>query len=309
MSTPSGTAMETRRRISNSEAIAWLTCQKVYYYAFILKLEKIELLKRTALGVGNAVHDAFKVYYRCRIKGGTHDDALMEMDKFLTDLLAKRVTSDVNVMEAKVKTTLYFEHYGDEASNFRWIGSEEQLDLPLNDKYTMPLQYDLYYQDLRDGAYVLKDFKTCYDFWTADQIRLSPQFPKYFAAMRNSGLAVDRCELDLIRTRSMKNVEFSKHYYRVRVTPKAAKIRNVLKTHLQVSEAITAYRAMPPEIQKAVAMPVLNWHGACRMCTFKDLCATELEDGDIALMVETEYKKNTYDYNPEAHVPTTEGLL
>ena len=302
--------METVRRISNSETIAWLTCQKQYYYAFDLKLEKIELVKRTALGVGNAVHDAFKVYYRARIDGASHEKAKALMDEYLTRLLASNTTSMANVMEAKVKTQLYFEHYGDEAANFRWLGSEQQLDLPLNDKYTMPLQYDLYFQDMRDGAYVLKDFKTCYDFWTADQIRLSPQFPKYFAAMRNAGFPVDRCELDLIRTRSMKNTDFSKHYNRVTVLPKPAKIRNVLRYHLQASEEITAYRNLPPEVRKAKAIPLLNWHAACRMCTFKDLCASELEDGDIELIIQTEYKKNTYDYNPGDHAPQdVEDLL
>jgi hypothetical protein len=208
-----------------------------------------------------------------------------------------------SVFQAKILCSVYFAHYGDEWASFEIIDAERSVELPISEEFSMPLRYDLYYIDKRTGKYVLSDYKTTYDFWPDYRIKLSPQFPKYFAAFRANDMPVDVCRLDQIRTRWKKvgDRTFDELFKRTTVTPSKAKIRAVLKQHILASQKISEFRALPDEVRPQVAIPSLHW-SICQMCDYKSLCAAEmdgLDDVSKNALLATEYRTNTYDYNPE----------
>lgn len=307
------TSGQRMRRISNSEASAWLACQQQYRYAYDLKLEPIPT-GASALGTGIATHEGFQAYNRARVAGANHQEALAAEDSHLMSLLSTSGRAHMDdIYNAKIMCSIYHSHYGDEFSHFEIIDAEQRVDLPLTENYSMPLRYDLYYVDKRTGKYVLSDYKTTYDFWTDDRIKLSPQFAKYFAAFRNNNMPVDECRLDQIRTRWKKVNEhsFEELFRRSKVVPSKSKMRSVLKQHILAAEKITEYRALPDEIRPNVTTPVLNW-GVCRMCDYKSLCIAELDDLDptsMNLLIQTEYRQNTYDYNPDDREKMIEELM
>ena len=73
----------------------------------------------------------------------------------------------------------------------------------------------------------------------------------------------------------------------------------MLKQHISASLEIETYRNLPTDRQQDAAIPVLNKHGACKYCNFKDLCISENDGADIAVSIEVGYVKNTYGYNEQ----------
>lgn len=296
------------RNISNSEVTTWLTCQQLYYFQFVQKLEKIPT-GQSALGVGIATHDALKAYNRARIAGADHVEALRVMDQALMSMAGGRAHMD-DIYQAKLLCKMYHDNYGDELSQYEIIQAEDKLVLPLTDDFTMPLTFDWYGVHKPTGRYVLRDYKTTYDWWTPHRKQLSPQFAKYFAAFRVNGMRVDECQLDMIRTRWKKVTERSYEdlHKRETILPKVGKIENTLKQHIRASQRITNYRSLSPQAQEENALPCLNW-AVCKMCDFKELCGAKLEGQDpvsIRLITQTEYRQNTYDYNKTDEI---KGLL
>lgn len=293
------------RRISNSEVSSWLTCQRQYRYAYDLKLEPIPTGK-SALGTGIAAHEGFQAYNRARVAGADHMEGIRAQDQMLMGLIGNSRAHQDDVYQAKILCSVYHNHYGDEFPYFEIIDAEQTVDLPLTDGFTMPLRYDLYYIDKRTGKYVLSDYKTTYDFWTDARIKLSPQFAKYFASFRNNSMPVDICRLDQIRTRWKKVADrtFDELFKRIEVLPSKAKMAGTLRQHIIASQRIVEYRELPDEVRPEVALPSLNWL-VCSQCSYKSLCAAELDGLDkvsMDLIKSTEYKQNSYDYNPEQNV-------
>jgi hypothetical protein len=176
------------------------------------------------------------------------------------------------------------------------LEAEQQHDLPINDSYSMPIKLDLLVRERSTGDIALVDYKTCYDFWSDDQIALSAQAPKYIAALRNAGIKVDKLLLEQIRYRKIKEPTQDQLFRRTPIKPGTAKIRNVMQDHITASNSISQYRALPDAQRNELATRVLN-PMLCKSCEVRDLCKSELDGGDIGYAIQVGYKKNTYDYN------------
>jgi hypothetical protein len=294
--------MADPRRISNSEVSTWLVCQRMYRYQYDLKLEKIPT-GESKLGTGIAAHEGFQAYNRARVAGATHEEALVAMDQHLMAQVGIGRAHMDDIYQAKILCSVYFAHYGDEMSQYEIIDAEQTVDLELADGFKMPLRYDWYGIHKPTGKYVLKDYKTTYDFWTYHRIKLSPQFAKYFASFRVNNMRIDECQLDQIRTRwkLVGNRTFEELFKRETITPSKAKMSSTLEQHIMASNRIVKFRELPENVREKAALPCLNWL-VCKMCDFKELCAAELEQQDevsLRLIRQTEYRQNSYDYNPD----------
>lgn len=297
------------RNISNSEVTSWLTCRRQYVYAFMLNLAP----KVTAvpLARGTLGHLYFQRYAEARLQGHTHDASLKAANTVWIAEMNNGVGMEV-IMETKYLCERYMAFHNG-WPEWEILGTEQAFDAKINDDIAIPMRYDLYVRERQTGKVMLVDFKFTYEFWSYDDHSLNGQFPKYIAVMQNAGMQVDGAYLEEIRTRKLSEATASdpkKLWRRTGYFPSIAKKRELLKQHIGASLEITDFRAMGPAEQKVRAIPVLNKHGACKYCNFKDLCISELDGGEIAIAIEMGYTENTYGYNKtEIEPPDIKELI
>jgi hypothetical protein len=285
------------RNISNSEVTCFLTCKRMYEYAFVLNLAPKELSK--PLTRGTLGHLVFQYYVEARLNSSNHEKSLEYAQKAYVEALKSGIKQDW-VLEVQMLVDRYMNfHQG--WPSWKLLGTEERLDLQITDTLVLPIRYDLYYEDISTGKCNILDFKFTYDFWSPDDHSLNPQMPKYISVMQANGLRVDGGILEEVRTRPLGKEKASDPknlWRRTRYFPTLARRTSMLRQHVATALEIEAHRALPEDQRKDAAIPVLNKHGACKYCNFKDLCSSELEGKkDLTVDIRHGYEQNTYGYN------------
>ncbi len=289
-----GSVHNDMRRISNSEVATWLTCKRKYYYEFDLALEPVK--SSPALGRGILLHEVLANYYQCLKDGFTHEAAIVNARQLLQTFMANNSYGMETVIEVDRLLAGYWAHYkGD--PDWEILEVERGYDVELTSAYEYALRLDLLVKSRSTGHVILVDHKTAYDFWSADDLDLNPQFPKYIGSLRANGLKVDKAILNQIRTRKLKAPGPDDLYRRTVSNPSNAKVANAMREQMLASEEIVAHRALPVEVQEATAIRLLNKAGGCKFCDVKPLCMSEYDGGNITHMVANEFKKRTYGYN------------
>lgn len=287
-----GTAV---RRISNSEASVWLSCQRQYYYKYTLGLypkNYTEPLTRGVIG-----HDALAVFYETLQQGHSRHEAGLLMRQALFSY-TDRVTEEEQaiIFDLDILLAQYVANTDD--SDWEIVAVEREADLPLTDRYNYVLRFDLLVRIRSTGKLALVDHKFVYNFWTADEMAMSPQFPKYMATLRANGVEVDHCILNEIRHRKLKSGIHE--FRRTRITPSRDKMRNGLKEQIAVSEGIANFRELSTVAAFETSIPVRQSYGACKYCMVKALCLSEFDGGDITHASNLDFQdhdKFGYGYN------------
>ena len=299
------------RKISNSEVSSWLSCRLQYYFQFYRNLAP--LTSSVPLDRGNLFHLAMEYYIKSRIAGHAHQQASEAGTLAFHEALRDGIDSAV-VMETKI---IYDRHMRicNGYPDWDWLGSEEQLDLVVNDKLAIPIRYDFYVFDRKQQKYIIGDFKTTFNFWQPWEHELNAQMPKYITIMNANGIRVDLGLLVEVRTRSLKSEDPKDHLKFTRYLPSKAKQKNMMRQHLLASQEIIEYREGDDEFREMKNIPLFNKHGACKVCAFKNVCDIKVSGGEIESTIAAEYKQNTsYGYNAEnkaieANKNELEGLL
>lgn len=290
------------RNISNSEVTSWLSCRMQYYFAHFRNIEPKSM--SVPLYRGNVGHEAFQRYAEARIEGNAHDQAMRAATNvFITAMRTEPSMADT-ILETKSIFDRYQAYHQGWPNDIRLIDVEKRFDLPLNDEMNMTIRYDAMAEDVKSGKILIGDYKFTYDFWTTDDHNLNGQMPKYISVMNANGIRVDGGFLEELRTRnlSVKNGKANdpkELWRRTRYFPSNAKKYNTMKQHITAGFEIVKYWDATDEERETLSVPVLNKHGACKFCNFKELCASKLDGGDIEYAIETQFKPNTYGYNNE----------
>jgi len=286
------------RNISNSEVTCWLSCKQMYHFAFMLSLTPKDTV--VPLARGTLGHEAFQRYIEARLEGSNHEQSLKNADTSFNEAM-KVLTIDL-VLETKFLWSRYMEfHRG--WPEFELLGTEQRHDLALTDTLGMPMRYDVLVKNKQTDKVLIGDFKFTYDFWKPEEHGLNGQMPKYIQVLNNNGIEVHGGFLEEVRTRKLgeekssdpKNLWKRTYYY-----PSNAKKRSVLQQHVAASLQIERYRNLPDDEREIETIPVLNKHGACKNCNFKDLCISKLDGKkDLTLDIKLGYVENTYGYNEQ----------
>lgn len=287
-----------QRNVSNSEVTCFLSCKRMYEFAFMQELAPN--VTPDPLARGSIGHQFFEFYWKARIDGDSHDKAIEAGNQaFLNP--CENTTLDV-VMNTQYLVTRYMDFHK-ELYTTKWkpLGAEEQFNLPLTSTINMTIKYDLYFEDLTTGKRHILDYKFAYDFWNIDDHDLNGQMPKYIAVMQANGMQVDGGYLEEIRTRSLgkEKLKDPKNLWkRTAYVPSQARKKSVLQQHVAASLEIEKFRRLEPTEREYAALPVLNKHGACKFCNFKDLCNSKLEGKtDLSVDIRVGYQQSTYGYN------------
>lgn len=297
------------RNISNSEAISFLTCKRMYDFTFIDNLAPVETsrpLQRGTLG-----HLCFERYIYARLNNSNHESALSHARTALTDAIQQGTAIDL-VGEVQHLWDRYMAfHKGWPEWNL--LGTEERVDLTLTDSLRTAIRYDLYIEEKDSGRRGIGDWKFTFDFWSDDDHYLNPQMPKYIAVMRLNKIQCDFGFIEEIRTRKIvaaDKLRDPKNLWRRRFySPSNPKLKQMLYHHVRTAQEIERHRALSEEDRIADSIPVLNKYGACSYCDFKMLCNSMNEGiNELAVAKSVHYKLNEYaeGYNPT--VTTSEEL-
>lgn len=286
------------RNISNSEVTTFLSCRQQYDFAFMRNLAPKKSQK--ALDRGTLGHLAFQYYIEARLNNANHEKALQHSAKAFSEAINLDTPYDT-----VVETRFLYERY--QAFHVGWpnwklLGTEQAAELKITDEIVMPMRYDLMVEEIDSGRILIGDFKYTYRFWSQAEHSLNGQIVKYIVIMQKNGQRVDGGFLEQIRTEKLGKEKSSDHrnlWHRHHYYPSASKRRNMVKQHIAASLEIMEYRQLPPDEREAKTIPVLNKHGACKYCNFKELCGFKIDGADIEHTIELDFKQNTYGYNEE----------
>lgn len=286
------------RNISNSEVMAWLTCQRKYYYAFDLDLEPkgsdTGLMYGTALNRGTIVHEALANYYSVLADTQPNKNYLLAEGaamSYLTSMMDK-VYDETFIMEIMQLVRRYFEYAKRIQDNWKILAVEEKYEIPVNVDYTFTMRLDLLVNI--NGEIVIVDHKTVYDFWHDDDLKMNPQMPKYIGALRFNGMLVQRAIVNQIRTRTKKSPMTDDELFReCSITPSNTKIRNILTEQFTASDEILKHRALSLEDRSKHVKRTMG-KMTCGHCSMLSLCHSELEGQSIEHDIAMNFKQNTY---------------
>ena len=278
--------------ISHSEVETLSKCERQHWYAFGMRLMKIE--RGVALTRGIIAHAGMETYFNAIKLGRTHDEAM--------DLCAKAITAemikDPNLMlsgaEAQVLIQGFLIKARVEISTWQIkdVEKEYRLDFP---DFTYAARIDL--TAIRSGGILeVFDTKTTYNYYEPWLVRLLPQVPRYVGMLRANGIWAAKGNYLFIRTRNIGEGD-----YRIEpIDPLSDKrIQNSMWDLIKTAKRILELRAMPKDQWRNSVTRTVDSR-ICQYCDFKKLCTRDLEDESIDYLVATEYKDNEYakSYNP-----------
>lgn len=283
---------EAHRVVSNSEAGTWLLCKRKYYYQYDLALESLNPPKYFFRG--KLVHLAHEYYYKARMGGKSHDEAVEEgKQAFVAAIEADRNGENMN--DIAILRTMMLRYWDEVARYDDWdiLAVEQNYNLPLTDEFSFGFTPDVIARI--DGLITVVDHKNVYDFWKRRELDLDPQSRKYQAALIAMGKTVDRVMHNqtrwrLTKTRTQATEELFRRDYAI---PNPDERRNMIAEQIKVTMEIVKHRAKPLVEREREATRLLQ-KPICEKCPFAELCYTELRGGNIETMMEVDYTENSY---------------
>lgn len=286
---------------SHSEIESFLQCRRKWYYSYGLGIERVSTSNALARGTaGHAVLDAF---YRTALKAGP-DPKLQRQsfDKALSiayQTFKELPTGYDDGRHLELEATLFDWYLPNEPflrNGWQILASEKEFNLEYDPEThgQYPFVVDLIAYDPM-GRTVVVDHKFVYDFYSMDDIRLMPQIPKYIGALRGLNYRVDYGCYNMVRTRplkvSSKNVVHDR-LTTLEVRPSNQRVVRSFQEQIGAAKEVEERKALPVEEQEKIAYRTAN-KTVCQHCSFKDICSSELEGGNVPLMLRSEYRPRT----------------
>jgi hypothetical protein len=268
-------ALDDAKIISVSQVNSFTDCQRKHGFSYLYQKQSPTMSRALSIGVGT--HEILASFYRALKAGMNKVEAQQEAMKDLTAMFTEG-TYDFEVLQMIYSLVdRYIEQ--EVLSKFaKVLEVEQDFFLPINEEYWFGMRLDLLLEATAGnmkGKIILVDQKTTYDFWSADDLLLDMQMPKYVVPVRFAGYPVAEAYINQFRTRfkSDKIPEKSNEDL-FRLSPvgiEPERVRNAMAHQMRVSERIIERLKMPVELAMAEAVPNRN-KMLCRSCPFKQPC-------------------------------------
>jgi PD-(D/E)XK nuclease superfamily len=267
-------------RASHSEVEAYLMCQRRHYYSYGEMLQGKTQDERLIRGIIG--HEILAEYYRSLQLGATHKEAATAGSLLLWPLISQfQLFDDVKFgTNLSVLLSHYFQVYENE--EIEVLAVEQAYDVPLTEDFTIPVVLDLIARLPGRGVQLL-DHKFTYDFYNVDKLDLSPQLPKYVAALDGLGIHVDGMMYNELRTRETKDnkVNIADKFRRTPLVSTPNKVVTIMREQMIAARRIGELKTMGKEEWE---QNVLRNPMACNICPFDTLCSADLEGRDSDLV-------------------------
>jgi hypothetical protein len=293
--------------ISNSEAGAFLSCERMWVFNFGMQLAPID--QSVPLARGTLGHLYFQYYVEYRLANGgaihtptVHKEAMAYAQKAFKEAIDSGTSIEL-VMETQFLVERYMNYHNGWPA-WELLGTEQRRDMQITETINLPIRYDLYFYDHNRKRFIIADYKFTYDFWSLGDHNVNAQMPKYVAVMKAAGERVDEGLLIQIRTRPLgkeKSADPNNLWKEWKYDPSRSRIRSMIKQHVQASLRIEKFKQENQTVEEMLdsAIALFNKHGSCKYCPFKmDLCNSTTEGKkDLSVDIREGYTHNTYGYN------------
>lgn len=276
---------------SHSEVEKFVMCERSHYYTYGLKIQGKSV--SDALVIGNVGHVVLAKYYLLRQLGSTHEEAVREAFPLIRQEIAYYQPFDEEKMATDMIRILnnYWLHLA-KYDDWEILHVEEAYDIQLTDDFTMPVKIDLVCRIPGHGIVAL-DHKFSRNFFDVDKLDLSPQLPKYWAALDALKIRVDELWYNELRTWTTKDntADPIQRFRRTPVIMTPKKVVTIMREQIMAAKRISQLKQLPIEEWES---KVLRNGLACNMCSFTTLCSADLEGRDSDLVRESFYEERTY---------------
>lgn len=281
----------THMNISNSEVSSFLKCERRHYYGFRLGLVPKTMSK--SLTKGTIAHEGLAAYYDKVMQGM----ATAAAKQIALDHIKMLAMKDFEHMDLYADVTGLLDRYFDwcpAQDNFKILAVEKLYYMPLDEDHTFAMRLDLlvqYTSGAHAGNIVLVDHKTVYDFWPPSAVSLNAQMPKYMGAIQYNGIPVREVMINQIRTRVNKgHMEDGDKFRRVFATIDSKEVKNVIREQRMAGNRILALNNLPEAEHEQLILRAMD-RFTCENCPFANLCKSDLNDQDTALMKQVEFHR------------------
>lgn len=262
-------------RISHSTAEAFQACEKKYEYAHLENLAPKNMPAALALGIYG--HGVMEVFFK-EIK--EHGDADVAQA-----LALRKAYEDIERFGKIGKELIWWFDTVWPTLGWKILEVEKTYYLKLNETTEFPFTIDLLIE--LNGQLIIVDHKFTADAYPEEVLLLYPQLPKYIGGLRAKGIPVKSAIYNIIRTRSMKDMDAK--LVRQQLRPNNDRIKNSFKEHLATIDAIKDHTG---NFRR-------NLGYGCKFCSFVDLCGLEMNGEDSTPLKATEFVPNSYGYAGE----------
>lgn len=294
--------------ISHSEVDSFLLCPQRHFYAFgeILKDESSPgmepLVYSDPLYRGIIGHKGLEMFYKAIEAGGTTSDALSAC---LTAVQAYALQPEPKFDILADLCTRILPRFVEEVAvpelNAGWRVKAVEVTYRLEIQTKMgrmvyPFTPDLIMRSPQHEN-VLTDHKFVYNFYNQSEIDLLPQIPKYVGALRAIGLPIHKGKFNQIRHRKIKDTSLEANFRQTPLELTPARLRHAFLLQTRNMERIAKLkRGTLEEWREAVDLERVQNGMICKSCSFRLLCAMDMQGTDTTLFKKTNFQSNTYGY-------------
>jgi hypothetical protein len=229
-------------------------------------------------------------YYSLKKGGIEHDECVKQAFQTIIDNAQTMVAYNAEVTRIKLVQLLidYFELYRD--CDWEILEVEKEFKVEVSDDLTMPVVVDLIVRVPGKGIHVV-DHKFSYDLYNPDVMDINPQLPKYVAALRLSGIAVQGAIYNEIRYREFKDPKPpSQLMRRTPITLTSKRVTTTVAEQIKAAKRIDYLRSLPQEEWEDKILRVAN-SNVCKSCPFTNICINDLNGYPRQALLEHGYKK------------------
>lgn len=296
--------------ISHSEVESKLSCEAKHWYAFgdstfgpLAGLEPRHFSDSLYRGIMG--HQGLAVFYKNVQAGSTVDQAIEASLSYLRGLIVTQPEILKNAAYLNIITDLtdrilprYFKTEAVDKLREGWfpLHVEETFHLVMDfgehGKFDYPFTPDAIMRDKAGNLWVW-DHKFVYNFYNSDEIELLPQIPKYIGALRAIGISIKGGYYNMLRWREVKDLQ--NHNRSEKFVPTDLRVQNAFRQQYNQMVDISE-KKLNPDVWASNLTRVLSTM-VCKSCSFKRLCAADLNGLDTSLMRRAEFQPNSYGYS------------
>jgi hypothetical protein len=288
--------------VSHSEAEAFLQCQRRWLYGYGWNLTKKQ--HGTALTRGTTGHKVLETFYASILEGVTPEQAYGRVLDELDFAEAEHQTGDeTGSRTLREMITTYFEHEPFVSQGYEVLAVEQEFTLEYDEEgIAYPFVVDLILRDPQ-GKVVVVDHKFQYDFLTIADMQVMPQLAKYVGSIRALGLPADYAVYNQLRYRTKKDPSWTDIVRQSEVPLTPTRIVRTFNEQVKTAARIIEFKNKTPEQQNEDALRV-GVKMICKSCPFKDLCAEDLQGGNVKTLINAEYTQKTRRVFKPSELPT-----
>lgn len=281
--------------VSHSEVEAYITCERKWYYAYYLGIERIK--HSEAMDLGNLGHEALQVLYAA-LKAG---ESYTEATRIAKEHILSALTAENGKMIQTLGRIFDFHLRVKPFAGFEVLALEKEYVLKIDDNVSYPFVIDAIFRDPA-GKIAVVDNKFVYDFYQPSVIQILPQIPKYIAALRALGKPANYGIYHFLRYRNMKDPAPEQIVQTINMIITDERVVNTFREQLMLTERVLRHKSLPQEEASQQAARIGNGM-VCKTCSFNSICSAELSGFNAELVKRTEYKpreRRTFNTSEEA---------